>query len=82
MAMAKGDGMRALLCGCGRRLEADEDARLCERVAAHLSRDHRTAHVDREVVRGMVASRGYRLEYAAVYANGASPDEEFGPEPY
>jgi hypothetical protein len=40
--------MIALMCGCGRRLEADEGERLCERVAAHLDRDHMTANVDRE----------------------------------
>ncbi len=74
--------MRALLCGCGRRLEAEEDGRLCERVVAHLERDHLTAHVNQEVARGMVASRGYKLEYASVYADGTVPDEEFGPEPY
>lgn len=73
---------RALLCGCGRRVEADEDQKLCERVESHLRRDHRTAHVDREVVRGMVVSRAYKIEYATVYANGSGPDEEFGPEPY
>jgi hypothetical protein len=53
--------MIALMCGCGRRLEADEGERLCERVAAHLDRDHMTANVDRELVRGMIASRGYRV---------------------
>lgn len=74
--------MMALMCGCGRRLEADEGERLCEQVAAHLDRDHMTAHVDHELVRGMVASRGYRVEYATVYANGSTPDEGFGPEPY
>jgi hypothetical protein len=74
--------MIALMCGCGRRLEADEGERLCERVAAHLDRDHMSAHVYRELVQGMVASRGYRVEYATVYTNGAAPDEEFGPEPY
>lgn len=74
--------MKALLCGCGRRLEGEEDENLCERVSAHLLHDHRTAHVDREVVRGMVVSRAYKIEYATVYANGSGPDEEFGPEPY
>ena len=74
--------MRAMLCGCGRRLDAEGDARLCERVVSHLERDHLTAHVDHELARGMVASRGYKVEYAAVYANGTAPDEEFGPEPY
>jgi predicted small metal-binding protein len=74
--------MRALLCGCGRRLEADEDQSLCERVMAHLKRDHLSAYVDREVVRGMVTSRAYEIEYAVIYPNGSGPDEEFGLEPY
>jgi hypothetical protein len=76
------NGMRALLCGCGRRLEADEDQRLCERVVAHLERDHRTAYVNPEVVRQMVASRAYKIEYVVIYPNGSGPDEEFGLEPY
>jgi hypothetical protein len=76
------NGMRALLCGCGRRLEADQDEKLCERVVAHLKRDHLTAYVDREVVRGMVAARAYKIEYVVPYPNGSGPDEEFGLEPY
>lgn len=74
--------VKALLCGCGRRLEGEEDEKLCERISTHLRRDHRTAHVDREVVRGMVLLRAYRIEYAAIYENGSGPDEEFGLEPY
>lgn len=74
--------MRALLCGCGRRLEADQNRRLCDQVISHLKQDHRTAYIDYEVAREMVASRAYKLEYAAVYANGAALDEEFGLEPY
>ncbi len=74
--------MRALLCGCGRRLEADEDERLCDQVVSHLKRDHLTAYIDYEVAREMVASRAYKVEYAVVYTNEASPDEEFGLEPY
>ena len=74
--------MKAMLCGCGRRLEADKNDRLCERVTTHLKRDHATAYVDREIVEKMVASRSYKLEYAVIYANGDGPDEEFGPEPY
>jgi hypothetical protein len=30
----------------------------------------------------MVTSRAYKMQYAVVYTNGASPDEEFGLEPY
>jgi predicted small metal-binding protein len=75
-------GMRALLCGCGRRLEADEDQKLCERVVAHLKRDHQRVYVNPELVRGMVAARAYKIEYAVIYPNGSGPDEEFGLEPY
>ena len=74
--------MRALLCGCGQHLEADENEGLCERLVSHLKRDHLTAYVDYEVARGMVASHAYEMEYAVVYANGSGPDEEFGLEPY
>ena len=74
--------MIALLCGCGRRLEADGDERLCGRVVDHLERDHKTTHVDHGVVRGMIASRSYKLERMVVYTNGTAPDEEFGLEPY
>lgn len=74
--------MRALLCGCGRRLEADQDGRLCDQVISHLKQDHRTAYIDYEVAWEMVASRAYKLEYATIYANEAALDEEFGLEPY
>ena len=73
--------MRALLCGCGRRLQADEDERLCDQVVSHLKRDHLTAYIDYEVAQKMVASRAYKMEYAVVYTNGTAPDEEFGLEP-
>ena len=33
-------------------------------------------------VREFVTVRAYNLVYAAVYADGEGPDEEFGPEPY
>ena len=74
--------MRALLCGCGRRLEADEDEKLCDQVVSHLKRDHLTAYIDYGVAQKMVASRAYKIEYAVVYTNGTAPDEEFGLEPY
>ena len=74
--------MRALLCGCGQRLEADEDGRLCDQVASHLKRDHLTDYIDYGVAREMVTSRAYKMQYAVVYTNGTSPDEEFGLEPY
>lgn len=40
--------MRALLCGCGQRLEADEDGRLRDQVVSHLKRDHLTPYIDYE----------------------------------
>jgi hypothetical protein len=49
---------------------------------AHLKLDHLSAYVEREVVRGMVTSRAYAIEYAVIYPNGSAPDEEFGLEPY
>lgn len=76
------NGMTAMLCGCGQRLEAGEAGSLCERVAAHLTQDHLTTHVDRKLVQVMVATRAYKVEYVKVYANGSGPDEEFGLEPY
>ena len=74
--------MRVLLCGCGRRLEADEDERLCDQVVSHLKRDHLTPYIDYEVAREIVTSRAYKMEYSMVYTNGPGPDEEFGLEPY
>lgn len=74
--------MRALLCGCARRLEAGEDERLCDQVVSHLKRDHATVYIDYEVAQEMVASRAYKMEHAVVYTNGIAPDEEFGLEPY
>jgi hypothetical protein len=76
------NGMRALLCGCGRRLEAVEDEGLCERVVVHLTRDHGSAYVDCELVRRMVVDRAYKIEHVVIYSNGSGPDEEFGLEPY
>lgn len=76
--------MRAMLCGCGRHLEACDEERLVERVQAHLRRvhpDHIVASLNREQIREIVATHAYKLEYALVY-EGNEPDEEFGPDPY
>ena len=73
--------MRALRCGCGRRLEAAGDEGLLALVREHFGREHAEASLGEERLRGMVA-HAFALEYASVYGDGEGPDEEFGPEPY
>ncbi len=74
--------MKAMLCACGCRLEANGDAGLVREALAHRSREHATSVSDEKLVRRVVAENAYRLEYVAPYAGGEGPDEEFGPEPY
>ncbi len=76
--------MRAMICGCGERLEAADGERLVEEVSTHLKRvhpDHLVATLSREQIRRVLADRAYELEYALVY-EGGEPDEEFGLDPY
>ncbi len=73
--------MRALLCSCRCRLEAENDENLRELVRDHLRREHPAVAFDDERVREIVAANSYRYECVEVYAS-AEPDEEFGPEPY
>jgi hypothetical protein len=47
-----------------------------------LSRDHPAMSFPEERIREFVTIRAYDLEHASVYADGESPDEEFGLEPY
>lgn len=74
--------MKAMLCGCGQRLEASSDDALVGEALAHYRLTHGMAVVDGENVRRVVRENAYGLEHAAPYAGGAGPDEEFGPEPY
>ena len=74
--------MRAMLCGCGRHLEAASDNGLVREALAHRRQEHPLAVTDEELVRRVVADNAYGMEYVAVYAGGEGPDEEFGPEPY
>ena len=73
--------VRALRCGCGRRLEAGDDEELFGEVAKHLRREHPATAVEDVQVRAFV-THAYKLEHAAPYAGGEGPDEGFGPEPY
>ena len=74
--------MKAMLCWCGRRLEADCDGGLVEEVLIHYRREHAMAVAEGEHIRQVVKKNSYGLEYAVVYPDGEGPDEEFGPEPY
>ena len=74
--------MRALLCHCGLRLEAEDDEALLASVRVHLVRRHPTIPPTDEQVRKIVATRAYNLEYAELYANALDSEDEFGPEPY
>ena len=74
--------MRALRCGCGRRLEAEDDGELLGRVLAHMRTKHPEVSLGEERARRFVA-RAYEFEYAEIYAGaGTDEEEEFGPEPY
>ncbi|MDP9440549.1 MAG: hypothetical protein M3P49_17715 [Actinomycetota bacterium] len=74
--------MKAMLCGCGRRLEARNEEGLVRETLAHRGREHATYEADEEHVRRIVEENAYALEHAAPYTGGEGPDEEFGPEPY
>jgi predicted small metal-binding protein len=74
----------ALLCGCGRHLEAWDEEELSSEVLAHLRREHPLMDQQQEAqVRERVAAHSYRYECVEeVYAGSAEPDEEFGLDPY
>lgn len=74
--------MRAMLCGCGRRLEAVGEDGLVREALAHRRQEHAISIAEEEQVRRIVEENAYKLEHAAPYADGDGPDEEFGPEPY
>ncbi len=71
--------MRALLCYCHCRLEAEDVEDLRELVRDHLRREHPAIAFSDEGVEKLVA-RSYRYECVEAYASEL--DEEFGPEPY
>ena len=57
--------MRAILCGCNRRLQADNYEGLVEEVLEHLLQGHSKINLGESqvrVVREIVAARSYRLE--------------------
>ena len=79
--------VRAVLCDCRRRLEAEDDGNLRVLVREHLAVEHETVAPTTEgLVEEIVSARAYDLEHAAPYAgpDGAADgaEEDFGPEPY
>ena len=74
--------MRAMLCHCRSRLEADDEEALRTLVREHLRRDHPSIPPTDEQVSEIVSTRAYDLEYAEVYAGDAELEGGFGPEPY
>ena len=79
--------VRAVLCGCRRRLEAEDDRNLRVLVREHLTAEHATVPPMTDgLVEEIVSARAYDLEHAASYAgpDGAADgtEEDFGPEPY
>lgn len=74
----------ALLCGCGRHLEAWDEGELSREILIHLGREHPSIEQQEEAqVRELVAAHSYRYECVEeVYAGRAEPDEEFGLDPY
>ena len=79
--------MQAMLCGCGRRLQASDYESLVAQVIEHLRRDHpgiRVGEVGLRAVREIVAARSYRFEEVAFYQDNGADGSEKGliPEPY
>ena len=79
--------VRAVFCGCRRRLEAEDDGDLRVLIREHLAAEHRTMPPAADgLAEEIVSAQAYDLEHAASYAGpyGAADgaEEDFGPEPY
>ena len=75
--------MRALLCQCRCRSEAEDDEALLGLVWDHHLREHPALALTDKQIMEIVSTRAYNFEYVPVgYENGVDPDEDFGPEPY
>lgn len=72
--------MRAMGCGCKRRLRASDEEGLFRRVVDHLKADHAGEPFSEARVREVVAARSYGFEEVALV--GTDVQEEFGLEPY
>ena len=79
--------VRAVLCGCRRRLEAEDDRNLRVLVREHLKTEHETVPPAADgLIEEIVGTHAYDIEHVASYAgpDGAADgaEEDFGPEPY
>ncbi len=75
--------VRAVLCGCRRRLEAEDDRNLRVLVREHLTAEHATVPPMTDgLVEEIVGAGAYDLEHAGPYAGADGTEEDFGPEPY
>ncbi len=67
--------MRAMLCGCGQRLEAVNDDGLVQKTLEHYRWTHGMAVVDGEDIRRIVEEGAYGSEEHPS-SRGESPEEE------
>ena len=75
--------VRAVLCGCRRRLEAEDDRNLRVLVREHLTAEHATVPPTTDgLVEEIVGAGAYDIEHAGPYAGADGTEEDFGPEPY
>ena len=79
--------VRAVLCGCRRRLEAEDEGALRVLVREHLTAEHATVPPMTDgLVEEIVSTSAYDIEHIASYVgpDGAvdGTEEDFGPEPY
>jgi hypothetical protein len=75
--------MRALLCHCRLRLEAQDDRALLALVRKHLIEKHPAIPTTDDQVEEIVEPCAYDLHYAQAYAAGFdAAEEEFGIDPY
>ena len=71
--------MRAMLCGCGERLEAADDGGLVRQALEHYRWAHTMAVIDGEDIRRIVAEGAYGPEEYRD-ARAAGPEEQIWPE--
>lgn len=74
--------VRAMLCNCRRRLEAENEDALRALVREHLMAEHAAMRPTEEQVTEIVSVRAYNLEHVNLPVGADSTVEDFGSEPY
>ena len=72
--------MRAMLCGCGQRLEAVNEDGLVREAVEHYRWVHGMAVVDGEEIRRTVEEGAYNVVEEHLTAHGDGPDEALWPQ--